>query len=79
MPLEQLDLALEQIDRVAQDRLERGGAARLHQRVGIFARRQRGDPHPDAVAQQLVAGAEGGAEPGLIAVVEQGGGGRESA
>ena len=62
-----------------QDRLERGGAAAPHERVGILAGGHGGDSHPDAVAEQLVAGAEGGAEPGLIAVVEQHGGGREAA
>ena len=69
--LQQLHLALEQVDGVRQDRLERGGAAPADERVGILAGGHRGDPDPDAVAEQLVARAEGGAEPGLVAVVEQ--------
>ena len=62
-----------------QDRLERGGAAPADERVGILAGGHRGDTDPDAVAEQLVAGAEGGAEAGLVAVVEQDRGGREAA
>ena len=72
LPLQQLDLALEDIHRVAEDRLQRVGAALLHQRVGILAGRHRGHPDPHLVAQQLVAGAEGGPEPGGVAVVAAG-------
>ena len=50
---------------------QRRRAALPHQGVGILALGHRGDLHPHAVAQQLVAGAEGGPEAGRVAVVEQ--------
>ena len=78
LDLEQLDLPLDEIHRGIHDGLERGRAARFDQRVGIFARWQRRDPHSHAMAQQLVACAERGAQPGLIAVVEENGGGSVS-
>ena len=71
--LEELDLPLEEIDRVAQDRLQRGGAASAHEGVRILAGGHRGHPHADRVTQELVAGPEGGAETGLVAVVEENG------
>ena len=52
--------------------LQRRGAALPHQRVGILSLRHRRHPDPDTVSEQLVPGAEGGAEAGGITVVEQG-------
>ena len=54
--LQQLDLPLQDIERVSQHLLQRCRAARAHQRVGILARRERRDPDPHAVPEQLVAG-----------------------
>ena len=46
LPLQELDLPLEQIDRVFEDRLQRGGAALSHQRVGVLARAASSPPAP---------------------------------
>ena len=43
----------------------------LHQRVGVFALAQCRHADPQPVAQQLVAGAEGGAQAGFVGVVQQ--------
>ena len=64
LALEQLDLALQQIDRVTQHRLERLHSALPHQRVRILSRRQGCYPDPNRVAQKLITRAKGGPQPG---------------
>src|SRR3954453_16324553 len=73
--LHDLDLALEHVDRVPQDLVQRIHPSRLDQRVRIFAGRKRGDPDPHLVTQQLVSCPEGSLEPRLIAVIQEGGAG----
>ena len=70
--LEDLDLALEHVDRRRELRLERRARrACATKRVGILALGQRHHLHRRALPQQLVAGAEGRLEPRLVGVVEQ--------
>src|SRR6185437_10280267 len=71
LPLQQLELALEHIDGVVHLRSKLLSAKLVHEAVGILTVGKRHDLNGHPVSEQLVAGAEGGLQPRLVAVVEQ--------
>ena len=66
-----MNLALEHVHGVLQELVESSRPVPLDQRVGILTRRERSHTHAHSLAQQLVARAEGGAQAGVVGVVEQ--------
>jgi hypothetical protein len=69
--LQDLDLALEDVDRGRQLCLETTRAVRAHEGVGVLALRQGDDLHRCALPEKLVAGSERRLQAGLVRVVQQ--------